>query len=190
MSVQYHRGRRDLAARVPWSIMDVGWIPRRERERRPATQHVARDSFRSQRINAMRRAAKMRKRLHAASKRGGARKWSRQVAQRSDALDLERGVFTADDPKRIARSLKRSAEASRRRKATPFQSAMSMLNLYINRAGRTLPAASRRVSSGRRLSCGSRSDARPLIAANLGADKDDQREHTPWARYSSRAPAD
>lgn len=93
----------------------------------------------------MRRAAKVRKRLHAGGKREGARKWSRQVAQRSDALDLERGVFTADDPKRIAWSLKRSAEASTRRKAAPFQSAMSMLNLYINRAGRTLPAARRRV---------------------------------------------
>jgi hypothetical protein len=73
------------------------------------------------------------------------RRWSRQVAQRSDALDLERGVFTSNDPRRIARSLKRSAERSRRRKAKPFQSAMSMLNLYINRAGRTLPASKRRV---------------------------------------------
>jgi len=73
------------------------------------------------------------------------RTWSRQVAERSDALDLEPGVFTSDDPRRIARSLKRSAEASTRRKAGPFQSAMSMLNLYINRAGRTLPARRRRV---------------------------------------------
>jgi Protein of unknown function (DUF3175) len=73
------------------------------------------------------------------------RRWSAQVAARSDALDLERGVFTSDDPRRIARSLKRSAEASTRRKARPFQSAMSMLNLYINRAGRTLPAKRRRV---------------------------------------------
>jgi hypothetical protein len=74
-----------------------------------------------------------------------ARQWSRQVAERSDALDLKRGVFTSSDPKRVARSLKRSAEASTRRKAGPFQSAMSMLNLYINRAGRTLPATRRRV---------------------------------------------
>jgi hypothetical protein len=73
------------------------------------------------------------------------RRWSQQVAKRSDALDLERGVFTSDDPRRIARSLKRSAERSTRRKAKPFQSAMSMLNLYINRAGRTLPAGRRRV---------------------------------------------
>lgn len=73
------------------------------------------------------------------------RRWSKQVARRSDALDLERGVFTSDDPRRIARSLKRSAERSTRRKAGPFQSAMSMLNLYLNRAGRTLTARRRRV---------------------------------------------
>src|SRR6266540_547547 len=73
------------------------------------------------------------------------RKWSQQVAERSDALDLQRGVFTRESPRAIARSLKRSAERSRRRKASPFQSAMSMLNFYINRAGRTLPATQRRV---------------------------------------------
>jgi hypothetical protein len=58
-------------------------------------------------------------------------------------LDLERGVFTKGDPKRIARSLKRSAERSNRRKADPFRSAMSMLTFYINRAGRTLPKTDR-----------------------------------------------
>lgn len=61
----------------------------------------------------------------------------------SNALDLERGVFAKDDPKSIARSLKRSAEQSKRRKAEPFRSAMSMLNFYINRAGRNLPKARR-----------------------------------------------
>lgn len=73
------------------------------------------------------------------------RRWSRRVTERSDALDLQRGVFTSGDPRRIAQSLKRSAERSTRRKARPFQSAMSMLNLYINRAGRTLPVSRRRV---------------------------------------------
>jgi Protein of unknown function (DUF3175) len=92
-----------------------------------------------------RRVLKTSKRQRAAKARGKTRKWSRQVAQRSDALDLERGVFTSNDPRRIARSLKRSAERSTRRKAAPFQSAMSMLNLYINRAGRALPASRRRV---------------------------------------------
>lgn len=71
------------------------------------------------------------------------RRWSGQVAERSDALDLQRGVFTSDDPRQIARSLKRSAMRSQRRKARPFQSAMSMLNLYINRAGRALPQRKR-----------------------------------------------
>jgi hypothetical protein len=64
-----------------------------------------------------------------------AKKWSQEVTEHSDALDLERDVFTLDDPKVIARSLKHSAEASHRRKASPFRSAMSMLTFYINRAG-------------------------------------------------------
>jgi Protein of unknown function (DUF3175) len=79
------------------------------------------------------------------ARRSRPRRWSQKVAERSDALDLERGVFTSDNPRRIALSLKRSAERSTRRKARPFQSAMSMLNLYVNRAGRTLPARKRRV---------------------------------------------
>ncbi|MFO0997310.1 MAG: DUF3175 domain-containing protein [Alphaproteobacteria bacterium] len=73
------------------------------------------------------------------------RSWSGAVTRRSFALDLEPDVFTWDDPRAIARSLKRSAEASTRRKGTPFQSAMSMLNFYINRAGTNLPATRRRV---------------------------------------------
>ena len=72
-----------------------------------------------------------------ATRRAGKR-WSQRVTQTSFALDLDRDVFTWRDPKRIARSLKRSAEASTRRKAGPFQSAMSMLNFYINRAGKSL----------------------------------------------------
>jgi hypothetical protein len=75
----------------------------------------------------------------------GAGKWSATVTQKSDALDLERRAFTFRDPKRIARSRKRSAERSKRRKASPFQSSMSMLNFYINRAGRNLPAARKRI---------------------------------------------
>ena len=64
--------------------------------------------------------------------------WSGEVTKHSFALDLEEGVFTWNDPKKIASSLKRSAEDSLRRKGTPFQSAMSMLNFYINRAGKNL----------------------------------------------------
>jgi hypothetical protein len=64
--------------------------------------------------------------------------WSADVTEHSDALDLEEGIFRSDDPKKIARSLKRSAEQSHRRKAEPFRSAMSMLTFYINRAGHNL----------------------------------------------------
>lgn len=74
------------------------------------------------------------------------KKWSQDVTEHSNALDLELSVFTWKDPKRIARSLKESADVSDRRKGrTPFQSAMSMLNFYINRAGRNLPASQKRV---------------------------------------------
>jgi len=70
-------------------------------------------------------------------------RWSQDVTEHSDALDLEQGVFTLKDPKEIARSLMRSAEASTRRKADPFRSAMSMLVFYINRAGKNLSEAQR-----------------------------------------------
>lgn len=72
-------------------------------------------------------------------------RWSQRVTETSNALDLEHEVFTWSDPKRVAESLKRSAEASSRRKASPFQSAMSMLTFYINRAGRGLSAKQQRV---------------------------------------------
>ena len=72
------------------------------------------------------------------------KRWSQRVTERSDALDLDPGVFTRTDPGSIARSLKRSADRSRRRKADPYRSAMSMLTFYINRAGKSLSAAQRR----------------------------------------------
>lgn len=71
------------------------------------------------------------------------KKWSQLVTEESNALDLEPGIFTRDDPSEIARSLKRSAERSNRRKADPFRSAMSMLTFYINRAGRQLRGTQR-----------------------------------------------
>ena len=73
------------------------------------------------------------------------RKWSRHVTETSDALDLERGVFRQRSSRQIARSLKRSADRSRRRKADSFRSAMSMLTFYVNRAGKHLSAPRRRV---------------------------------------------
>src|SRR6059058_2036971 len=73
------------------------------------------------------------------------KRWSAKVMATSDALDLEKEVFKRPDPKAIARSLKRSAERSERRKAEPFRSAMSMLTFYINRAGHALPKKQRAV---------------------------------------------
>lgn len=70
-------------------------------------------------------------------------KWSQDVTEHSDALDLEEGIFKKDDPAEIAKSLKRSAEHSKRRKGTPLQSAMGMLTFYINRAGDNLSKAER-----------------------------------------------
>ena len=72
-----------------------------------------------------------------------AKRWSQEVTEHSDALDLESGVFTLKAPEKIAASLKRSAEASGRRKADPYRSAMSMLTFYINRAGKSLSKTDR-----------------------------------------------
>jgi hypothetical protein len=71
------------------------------------------------------------------------KRWSQRVTQESDALDLKRGVFTLQDPKKIAASLKRSAERSSRRKTGAYRSALSMLTFYVNRAGKTLPKTQR-----------------------------------------------
>jgi hypothetical protein len=73
------------------------------------------------------------------------RKWSATVTRQSDALDLEEDVFKSNDPDAIARSLKHSAETSRRRKAGPYRSAMSMLTFYMNRAGKNLSRPRRRI---------------------------------------------
>jgi len=72
-------------------------------------------------------------------------RWSGRITRESNALDLEEGVFTWSDPKKIARSLKQSADSSKRRKAAPFRSAMSMLVFYINRAGKNLDKQQLRV---------------------------------------------
>jgi hypothetical protein len=81
----------------------------------------------------------------APKKSSKARRWSGKVTKRSDALDLESDVFKGKDPHRIASSLKRSAERSKRRKGTAYQSAMSMLNFYVNRAGKNLPKRQKQI---------------------------------------------
>jgi len=72
-------------------------------------------------------------------------RWSQRVTRTSNALDLETSVFKARSSRAIAASLKRSAERSRRRKGTPYQSAMSMLNFYINRAGAHLNPTQKKI---------------------------------------------
>lgn len=72
-------------------------------------------------------------------------RWSQDVTESSDALDLEEGIFESGDPRKIAQSLKRSAESSKRRKSSPYQSAMSMLTFYMNRAGTNLSDRQRKV---------------------------------------------
>ena len=78
-----------------------------------------------------------------ATRRSRRKRWSQEVTRHSNALDLEGGVFSKRDPQSIARSLKRSAEHSRRRKSDPYRSAMSMITFYVNRAGKQLPKAKR-----------------------------------------------
>jgi uncharacterized protein DUF3175 len=77
------------------------------------------------------------------ARRGSARRWSQRVTKNSDALDLKQGVFKLTSAKKIAASLKRSAEQSARRKTGAYRSALSMLTFYINRAGKTLPKTQR-----------------------------------------------
>ena len=86
-------------------------------------------------------------------------KWSAEVTEQSDALDLEAHVFEKGDPREIANSLKRSAEKSDRRRSEPYRSAMSMLTFYINRAGKSLPAERKRCWSRRRTNYATSTDA-------------------------------
>ena len=111
----------------------------RKSTRKPSKKSTRRSTRKSSTKTARARRSTARK-----SPRGG-RRWSKRVTERSDALDLQGGVFKLRDPKKIAASLKRSAERSKRRKADPYRSALSMLTFYVNRAGRNLPASRKRV---------------------------------------------
>jgi hypothetical protein len=88
--------------------------------------------------------AKKRRASRGGTARPSNRGWSARVTRESDALTLDQGVFSKRSPRAIALSLKRSAERSRRRKSSPYRSAMSMLTFYINRAGKNLPASRKR----------------------------------------------
>ena len=112
---------------------------------RPNSVAVNWHFFRDVKGNNSRQTAMLTKRKTASSstrrKTRKPRKWSAHVTQTSDAMDLRKNVFRLSDPKRIAQSVKRSAQQSKRKKGTPYQSAMSMLNFYINRAGKNLTPA-------------------------------------------------
>ncbi|MDB5604164.1 MAG: hypothetical protein JWP25_1064 [Bradyrhizobium sp.] len=108
--------------------------------RKAAARKTARKTIRK---SSARRKSAARKTSAKTSAKASPKRWSQRVTRESDALDLKHGVFKLTDPKKIAASLKRSAERSSRRKAGAYRSALSMLTFYINRAGRTLPKTQR-----------------------------------------------
>jgi hypothetical protein len=112
--------------------------------RRKGARRSASSATAARRKSARRKSARRKSDRPQTRKRTATRYWSGRVTRESHALDLAAGVFTWKDPKRIAASLKRSAEASHRRKADPYRSALSMLIFYINRAGKNLAAGRRR----------------------------------------------
>jgi hypothetical protein len=104
--------------------------------------HV-RKTTHSRKTAARKKTSVRRSTAHKSTKRAAPKRWSQRVTKESDALDLKHGVFTLTSPKKIAASLKRSAEHSARRKTGAYRSALSMLTFYINRAGKTLPKTQR-----------------------------------------------
>jgi len=121
--------------------MELNMAERRKtaRARKTATRKpVARKNTGSARVRKANSA-----RRKSAAKRKSPKRWSQRVTRESDALDLRQGVFKLTSPKKIAASLKRSAERSSRRRAGAYRSALSMLTFYINRAGKTLPKTQR-----------------------------------------------
>ncbi|SFO58713.1 Protein of unknown function [Bradyrhizobium sp. Ghvi] len=104
--------------------------------------HV-RKTTHSRKTAAHKRASARRSTARKSTRRATSKRWSQRVTRESDALDLKRGVFKLTSPKKIAASLKRSAEHSARRKTGAYRSALSMLTFYINRAGKTLPKTER-----------------------------------------------
>jgi hypothetical protein len=100
---------------------------------------------RPQKSHARRKTSDRKTSTRKASARKSPRRWSTRVTKTSDAMTLDEGVFKKSDPRAIARSVKRSAERSHRRKSPPFRSAMSMLTFYINRGGKNLSARKKHV---------------------------------------------
>jgi hypothetical protein len=111
--------------------------PRMAEQRKTATRKTSR------RTNAKKSHAKKSSSKKSSARKASPKRWSQRVTKESDALDLKRGVFKLTSAKKIATSLKRSAEHSSRRKSGAYRSALSMLTFYINRAGKTLPKTQR-----------------------------------------------
>jgi hypothetical protein len=111
--------------------------PRHKTATREAERKTARKATGSTRRKTATRKTKT------AMRKTSPKRWSQRVTRESDALDLKKGVFKLTSAKKIASSLKRSAERSSRRKGGAYRSALSMLTFYINRAGRTLPKTQR-----------------------------------------------
>lgn len=111
--------------------------------RKSTTKKTARKKTASRSVARRKPATRTRKRPAAKAKTSGAKRWSQRVTENSDALDLKQGVFKLTSAKKIAASLKQSAEHSARRKTGAYRSALSMLTFYINRAGKTLPKTQR-----------------------------------------------
>lgn len=109
------------------------------------------------------------------TKRATGKKWSQHVTETSDAMDIEAGTFTGDDPAKIARAVERDAEKSTRRKSSPYRSAMSMLTFYINRGGKNLTAKHRKVLE----------DAKDVLREQFGPDSAAPKKKT--AAKKSRA---
>jgi putative cell wall-binding protein len=122
--------RKRKAAVAAWGVAK---LPSRSSHSKPVSGKSAR------------RQKAPRRKSSATARAGSDRYWSGDVTKHSDALDLEPGIFTSADPAEIARSLKHSADVSTRRKGSAYQSAMSMLNFYINRAGKNLSDAQRQI---------------------------------------------
>jgi Protein of unknown function (DUF3175) len=134
--------------------MELGMTERKPTDSRKAATHKAATRKTATRKAATRKTARLsaRKTIHqkanetrrkSSSRKASSKRWSQRVTRESDALDLQQGVFKLTSARRIAASLKRSAEHSSRRKAGAYRSALSMLTFYINRAGKTLPKTQR-----------------------------------------------
>jgi hypothetical protein len=132
-----------MHCRFPFGSMELNMVDRRKTatSRKAAMRKTARPDTRK--TNARKAPARRKTAASKAAAKPSPKRWSQRVTRESDALDLKRGVFTLRDPKRIAASLKRSAERSSRRKSGAYRSALSMLTFYINRAGKTLPKTQR-----------------------------------------------